>query len=157
MIEQSQTRQGEEYMKQFRNRMGTFVVTAALVMGGVAPVVLAQTAGQDVKDAGHDTKDAAKDTGHGIAKGTKAVAHGTKKGTTKAYDGTKDAAKDTGHDVAKGTKKVVHKSANATAKTADKAADKTQTPQWSVSGSRNQRRATLPVARFLLLPIQSAR
>ena len=126
-------------MKQFRNRMGTFVVTAALVMGGVAPVVLAQTAGQDVKDAGHDTKDAAKDTGHGVAKGTKAVAHGTKKGTNKAYDSTKDAAKDTGHDVQRAPRRSVHKSANATSKTADKAAGQdTNTPvvgQWITGNS----------------------
>src|ERR1700723_4236633 len=59
----------EDPLKHFRNRMGTFVVSAALVVGGVAPVVLAQTAGEDIKHAGTDTKDAAKDTGHGVAKG----------------------------------------------------------------------------------------
>ena len=77
-------------MKDLRKRMGTFVVTAALALGCAAPVVLAQTAGQDVKDAGTDTKDAAKDLGHGVAKGTKKAAHGTKEGTEKAYDKTKE-------------------------------------------------------------------
>lgn len=96
-------------MKQFRNRMGTFVVTAALVMGGAAPAVLAQTAGQDMKDAGHATKDAAKDTGDGVAKGTKKVWHGTKKGTSKAYDKTKEGTEE-GYDKTKaGTKKEVLK------------------------------------------------
>ncbi|HEX6495331.1 MAG TPA: hypothetical protein VF018_07610, partial [Acidobacteriaceae bacterium] len=76
-------------MKQFRNRMGTLVATTALVMGGFAPVVLAQTAGQDIKNAGHDTKAAAKDTGRGIAKGTKKGYEKTKEGTEKGYHKTK--------------------------------------------------------------------
>lgn len=47
-----------------------------------------QTAGQDMKDAGHDTKQAAKDTGHGIKKGTKTGYRKTKNGTKKAYHKT---------------------------------------------------------------------
>ena len=43
------------------------VVTAALVMGGVTPVLLAQTAGQDVKSAGTAPKDAAKNITDRIA------------------------------------------------------------------------------------------
>ena len=106
-------------MKHFRNRMGTFVVSAALVAGGVAPVVLAQTAGQDIKHAGTDTKDAAKATGHGVAKGT-----------TKAYDKTKAGTKKAYHKTTAGTKHVVHKSATATEHGADKVEDKTdQHPQ----------------------------
>jgi hypothetical protein len=119
----------EDALKQFRNRMGTFVVTAALVLGGVAPVVLAQTAGQDVKNAGTDTKDATKSIGHGIAKGTKKTVNKTKEGTDKAYDKTKEGTVK-GYDKTKaGTKKVVHKSAKATSKTADKVSGKTETPQ----------------------------
>ncbi|HEX4004862.1 MAG TPA: hypothetical protein VHX60_01680 [Acidobacteriaceae bacterium] len=48
-----------------------------------------QTASQDMKTAGHDTKDAAKDTGNGVKKGTKKAAHATKKGTKKAWHKTK--------------------------------------------------------------------
>ena len=53
-----------------------------------------QTAGQDMKNAGTDTKDAAKSTGHGIKKGTKTGYRKTKNGTKKAYHKT-------GHGVAK--------------------------------------------------------
>jgi len=47
-----------------------------------------QTAGQDMKDAGHDTKEAAKKTGHGVKKGTKTGYRKTKNGTKKAYHKT---------------------------------------------------------------------
>ena len=116
----------EDALKQIRNRMGTIVVTAALVMGGVAPVMLAQTAGQDVKNAGHDTKDAAKDTGHGIAKGTTKAYDKTKEGTEKGYDKTKAGTEKAYHKTKQGTKHVVHKSAHATEKGADKVEDKTE-------------------------------
>jgi len=45
---------------------------------------------QDMKDAGHETKDAAKDTGRGVKQGTKKVYHKTKRGTKKAWHKTKD-------------------------------------------------------------------
>jgi hypothetical protein len=112
-------------LKQFRNRMGTFIVTAALVAGGVAPVVLAQTAGQDIKHAGTDTKNAAKDTGHGIAKGTTKAYDKTKEGTEKGYDKTKAGTEKAYHKTTRGTKHVVHKSAHATERGADKVEDKT--------------------------------
>jgi hypothetical protein len=131
----------EDALKHFRNRMGTFVVSAALVVGGVAPVLLAQSAGQDIKHAGTDTKDAAKDTGHGVAKGTTKAYDKTKEGTEKGYDKTKEGT-EKGYDKTKagtkkayhkttgGTKHVVHKSANATEHGADKVEDKTdQHPQ----------------------------
>lgn len=57
------------------------------------PRAQAQTAGQDMKDAGHHTKDAAKDTGRGVKKGTKKAAHSTKKGTKKAWHKTKNTTK----------------------------------------------------------------
>jgi hypothetical protein len=120
----------EDSLKQFRNRMGTFVVSAALVVGGVAPAVLAQTAGQDIKHAGTDTKDAAKDTGHGVAKGTTKAYDKTKEGTEKGYDKTKAGTKKAYHKTTRGTKHVVHKSATATEHGADKVEDKTdQHPQ----------------------------
>ncbi len=53
----------------------------------LTPMAL-QTAGQDMKDAGHDTKDAAKSAGRGVKKGTKTGYRKTKNGTKKAYKKT---------------------------------------------------------------------
>jgi hypothetical protein len=61
------------------------------------------SAKQDMKDAGHATKDAAKDVGHG----------------------TKTAAKDVGHATKKTTKKAVHKTASKTEEGAAKVENKT--------------------------------
>jgi hypothetical protein len=59
-------------------------------------IVMAQTddrsAKQDIKDAGHDTKDAAKKTGHKVKRKTKSAAHKTarktKEGAQKVEDKT---------------------------------------------------------------------
>jgi hypothetical protein len=67
--------------------MTKFMFTAGLAMGLGAGIAIAQTAGQDMKDAGHDTKNAAVDTGHA----TRKVAH-------KTVRGTKHVAKKTGHE-----------------------------------------------------------
>lgn len=48
---------------------------------------------QDMKDAGHETKDAAKDTGHAIDHGTKKAYHKTKRGTKKAWHKTEDTSR----------------------------------------------------------------
>jgi hypothetical protein len=45
---------------------------------------------QDMKDAGHETKDAVKDTGQGMKQGTKKAYHKTKHATKKAWHKTKD-------------------------------------------------------------------
>jgi Ni/Co efflux regulator RcnB len=44
---------------------------------------------QDMKDAGHETKNAAKDAGHGVKQGTKKGYNKTKRGTKKAWHKTK--------------------------------------------------------------------
>lgn len=44
---------------------------------------------QDMKSAGHETKNAAKDAGSGVKKGTKKGYHKTKKGVKKAWHKTK--------------------------------------------------------------------
>ncbi len=49
----------------------------------------AQTAGQDMKAAGTETKNATKDAGKGVAKGTKTAARKTKNGTKKAVNKVK--------------------------------------------------------------------
>ena len=50
-----------------------------------AATIVAQTPGQDMKNAGSDTKSATKSAGSGISKGTKKAYHKTKRGTKKAY------------------------------------------------------------------------
>ena len=61
------------------------IVTLAATMTLTLPSLLAQTAGQDLKNAGSDTKSATKSAGHGISKGTKKGYRKTKNGTKKAY------------------------------------------------------------------------
>lgn len=73
-----------------------FVLAVALPLG-------AQTAKQDMKDAGHDTADATKKVAHKTAHGTKKVAH-------KTADGTKTAA----HETKRGTEIAAKKTATGT-------------------------------------------
>jgi hypothetical protein len=61
-----------------------------------ASSAIAQSAGQDMKNAGTDTKDAAKSTGSGIKKGTKTAYRKTKNGTKKAYHKTGEGAEKVG-------------------------------------------------------------
>ena len=49
-----------------------------------------QSAGQDIKDAGHDTKQAAKKTGHKVKKGTKKATHKAAKKTKEGADKVED-------------------------------------------------------------------
>jgi hypothetical protein len=68
----------------------------AALLVSTAGIVFAQsdtgTAKQDMKDAGHDTKDAAKKTGHAVKKTTKKTTHKaakkTKEGAQKVEDKT---------------------------------------------------------------------
>ena len=89
-----------------------------LVLIGVASIGLAkasrpqdepQGAKQDMKDAGHDTKQAAKKTGNAVGKGTKKAGHESE-----------EAAKKTGSAVEKGTKKAAHGVKKGTEKVAGK-------------------------------------
>jgi len=48
---------------------------------------------QDMKKAGHETKNAAKDAGRATKEGTKKAYHSTKKGTKKAWHKTKNTVK----------------------------------------------------------------
>lgn len=89
-------------MKSLKNRLVlSTVLLAALTSSSFA--MPQQSAGEDMKDAGNATKDAAKDTGRA----------------------TKKAAKKTGHAVKKTTKRVVHQGAKKTKEGADKVEDKT--------------------------------
>jgi hypothetical protein len=81
-----------------------------------------QGAKQDMKNAGHATKNAAKDTGKGVKTGAKDAGNATKTG---AKD-TGNAAKKTGHSIKTGTKKVTNKGAQKTEEGSQKVEDKTQ-------------------------------
>jgi hypothetical protein len=72
-------------------------LVAALAIGLGSGASYAQTAGQDMKDAGHSTKDAAVDTGHATKRVAKKTGHGTKVVAKKTAHGTKKAAVATGH------------------------------------------------------------
>jgi len=65
-------------MKIFRVIMGSVFAVALAVSAS------AQTAGQDMKNAGSETKQAAKDTGKGVAKGAKKTGSAVKHTTHKA-------------------------------------------------------------------------
>ena len=76
------------------------LLAAALLCGPVVgwslqsqPSPPQPTAKQDMKNAGHDTKNAAKSTARGVKKGTKKAYHSTKRGTKKAYGKTKSTVK----------------------------------------------------------------
>jgi len=66
----------------------------AILLVSVAGIALAQTddrsAKQDIKDAGHDTKDAAKKTGHKIKRKTKSAAHKTARKTRQGAQKVED-------------------------------------------------------------------
>jgi len=68
-------------------KLSGFALAAVLSVGVSAGFANAQNdsgAKQDMKSAGHETKNAAVDAGHGIKQGTKKAYHKTKRGTKKA-------------------------------------------------------------------------
>jgi hypothetical protein len=96
----------EKLQMSFREYAPALFLTVALAgatFGTAETAQDAQSPKQDLKDAGHATKDAAKDTGRA----------------------TKKTAKKTGHAVKHGTKKAVNKTAEKTQEGADKVRDKT--------------------------------
>jgi hypothetical protein len=91
-------------------KTGTLFLAGILTLGMSSTFALSQDgAKQDMKSAGHETKDAAKDTGHGISTGTKKAYHKTSEGTQTAYGKTKHGTKKAYHKTANGTKHTVHK------------------------------------------------
>ncbi len=111
---------------------------AALALCAGVSLTLAQAqpfqAGQDMKDAGHDTADATKTVAHKTATGTKTAAkdtgHGTKVAAKDTAHGTTVAAKDTAH----GTKVAADKTADVTKEGADKTASGTKHVVHKVEG-----------------------
>jgi hypothetical protein len=66
--------------------MTRILLAAGLGLGLGCGAALGQSAGQDMKDAGHDTKAAGVDTGHATAKTSRKVYHKTVRGTEKVGD-----------------------------------------------------------------------
>ena len=66
-----------------------------------------RTAKQDMKHAGHETKNAAKDTGHGVKEGTKDAYNGTKHGVKKGAGKTKNTVTGAAHGAKEGAKEPV--------------------------------------------------
>lgn len=72
-------------------KFGTAVLATTLALGCsafAATPYLQDGTKQDMKSAGHETKDAAADAGHGVKTGTKKAYHKTKHGVKKAYHKT---------------------------------------------------------------------
>jgi hypothetical protein len=80
--------------------MTRFWIATGLAVGLAAGTGYAQTAGQDMKDAGRSTKNAAVDTGHATSRTTKRAYHSTKRGTKKAYRKTASGTRTAGHRTA---------------------------------------------------------
>lgn len=99
-----------------KKKIAISFAVGALSLGLSVGVACAQdTASQDMKDAGHETKSGAKDIGHGTATAAKGVAHGTATAAKKTATVTKDT-----------TKKVVHAGAKKTDEGATKVENKTE-------------------------------
>lgn len=65
------------------------------------------SAKQDMKHAGHETKNAAKDAGHGVKEGTKDAYNGTKRGVKKGAGKTKNTVTGAAHGAKEGAKEPV--------------------------------------------------
>jgi len=77
-------------------KIHTVAAAGMLALGLTFGAYAQTTAGEDMKNAGRDTKDAAKNTGKGIKKGTvktgRAIKNGTKKGVNKAAGATENGS-----------------------------------------------------------------
>lgn len=105
-------------------KLKSLFLASALGMFALAPTCgLAQTVGQDMKSAGHDTADASKKVGHKTERGTKTAARDTEHGTAVAAHKTEDGAKTVGRDTKHGTEVAAHKTAAGTRKAARKTDD----------------------------------
>ena len=83
------------------SKFAALFLAASLVAATPVKSYAQDGAKQDMKSAGHDTKDATEDAGHGIKTGTEKGYHKTKSGTKKAYHKTKHGVKKAGHNIKK--------------------------------------------------------
>jgi hypothetical protein len=73
-------------------RLFTFALFATLALGGPSFLLAQDSPKQDLKDAGHETTEAAKDTGRATKHAAKKTGHAVKKGTNKAAEKTDEGA-----------------------------------------------------------------
>jgi hypothetical protein len=106
--------QGDRKMKKL---MFSGIALAGLLSIGVGH---AQTVGQDMKDAGHDTAHASKTVAHKTVRGTKVATRDTVHGTKTATRDTVHGTKVVGHKTERVTKKGYHKTATGTKKVVHK-------------------------------------
>jgi hypothetical protein len=102
------TRQNPLYMK-IKWKFPAILLLAVLTCGsaldwGEPTAAQDNSAKQDMKDAGHETKNAAKDAGHGTKQGTKKAYRSTKQGTKKAWSKTKNTTKGAADGAKEGAK-----------------------------------------------------
>ena len=84
-------------LQTFRRTILGAGLSALLTVGAAH----AQTAGQDMHAAGHDTKNAAVNTGHATKKGYHKTVRGTKTGYHKSVNATKEGYHKTGNGISK--------------------------------------------------------
>jgi len=84
------------------NTIAQFLLAAGLAVALECGAAFAQTATQDLKNAGHDTGNAASNT-----------AHAAKTATKKAYNKTRSGARKAYRKTANGTKTAAHRTQNA--------------------------------------------
>lgn len=89
------------------------LLAAGLAIGLGSGIAFSQTAGQDMKNAGQNTKAAAQDAGHATKQGSKTAYRKTKRGTKKAYYKTENGAKTAGRDTETGAKETGRRTQNA--------------------------------------------
>jgi hypothetical protein len=100
----------------------------ALTLALTPAMALAQSAGQDMKDAGSSTKKATNKTGSAVAKGTDTAVDKTKEGGTTAVDKTKETSVKGYNRTKEGVEGIAHPDAAKRSKVKDRASEtKTET------------------------------
>jgi hypothetical protein len=126
-------------MQTFKGMAVTLVAGFVLSAGAMQAQV-----GRDMKDAGHDTKDAGKTVGHDTAHDSKVVAHKTSSGTKKVYRKTAHGTSVGAHDTAHGTKVAADKTADVSKEGYHKTVNGTRTVGRKVEGKPAEPRSTTP-------------
>jgi hypothetical protein len=83
-------RTGDQTMRMLKRAFSFSILILALM--GPSFLAAQDSAKQDIKDAGHETKEAAKDTGQATKKVAKKTGRAVKKGTNKAAEKTQQGA-----------------------------------------------------------------
>jgi hypothetical protein len=87
------------------------IIVSGMALAGLLSLGIghAQTVGQDMHDAGHDTAHASRTVAHKTVRGTKVATRDTEHGTRVAAHKTANVSREGYHKTANGTKHVVHR------------------------------------------------